>query len=148
MIAVAAAAMAEAETAFPLLVRFYAEEGFNTPAGDLRRNLEAFLFDDNCWVALAWRDGQAVGLATVSTARSTEDGLLAEIQDLYVLPEARGAGVARGLVAAALDWSAGRGCRGVEVVITPEGEASHRLSGFYAKLGFESTGRMIHTRGL
>lgn len=138
--------MADAEPAFALLARFYAEEGFDTPAGNLRRNLEAFLLDEGCWVALARRDGQAVGLATVSTARSTEDGLLAEIQDLYVLPEARGAGVARTLVDAALEWSAGRGCHGVEVVITPEGEASHSLSAFYDKLGFESSGRTIHTR--
>jgi len=148
MVAVTVATMAAADAAFALLASFFEEEGFHTTAADLRRNLEAFLVDESCWVALAWLDGRAVGLATASTARSTEDGLLAEMQDLYVLPEARRAGVARALVDAALDWSRKRGCGGMEVVLTPEGEAAHSLSDFYAKLGFEATGRTIHAHRL
>jgi GNAT superfamily N-acetyltransferase len=131
-----------------LLERFFREEGFGTPPEVLRSNLDAFAADPTCGVLLAWTDGVAVGAATVSTTRSTEDGQIAEIQDLYVLPEHRGSGVARLLVEEATAWALEQGCRSVEVVVTPEAEAAHRLSAFYARLGFDATGRTIHARRL
>ena len=138
----------ELDVAFSLLARFFAEEGFQTAPDDLRRNLRGMLADSSCWVALAWRGQTAMGIGTVSTVRSTEAGFLAEIQDLYVLPEGRRAGVARALVGEAIEWSRAQGCSAVEVVITPEGEASHSLSQLYAKLAFQPTYRTIHSREL
>ena len=77
---------------------------------------------------------------TVTTMLYAEWGRMAVIGDLYVLPEHRGCGIARALVEAAVTWSRGQGCSAVEVVMTPEGEASHRLSRFYKALGFAETG--------
>ena len=56
-----------------------------------------------------------------------EWGRLGEIGDLYVLPEARGNGIARRLVQAAIDWRRARGCSAVEATTTPLGEAAHGL---------------------
>jgi GNAT superfamily N-acetyltransferase len=83
-----------------------------------------------------------VGIVTVTSVLYIEWGL-GEIGDLYVLPEARGNGIARRLVQAAIDWCRARGCSAVEVITTPMGEAAHGLSSFYARLGFAATGRTI-----
>ncbi|MBI4273773.1 MAG: GNAT family N-acetyltransferase, partial [Rhizobiales bacterium] len=61
--------------------------------------------------------------------------------DLFVLPEYRRQGLARRLIDAAVGWSRARGCSGIYVTITPDGETRHRLSQFYRRLNFTSTGR-------
>src|SRR5262249_22070422 len=95
----------QADVALSLLARFFAEEGFDTPPGQLHVNLVGMMQDATCRVTLAWRNGVPIGVATMSMVRSTEFGLISEIQDLYVLPEARLSGVARALVTDALVWS-------------------------------------------
>ncbi len=84
-----------------------------------------------------------MGIVTVTSMLYIEWGRLGEIGDLYVLPEARGNGIARCLVKAAIDWCRARGCSAVEVIMTPVGEAAHGLSNFYSRLGFAATGRTI-----
>ena len=148
MVAVRADVVAHVDAATALLARFFAEEGFASDATRIRANVAAMLADTGCWVAVAWRDGEALGVATVSTRRYVEWGLQAELGDLFVLPTARGLGVARALISAACDWSVGAGCDSIEVVVTPEGERAHGLSRFYGRLGFQSTGRLIYLREL
>ena len=131
------------EEAVALLSRFFEEEDFPTPPARIDLNLRAMLADAACWCALARCEGEAVGVVTVSTMRYVEQGLLGEVGDLYVLPGHRGRGAARLLLAEAMAWCRGRGCSAVCVTITPEGEARHRLSSFYARLGFQATGRTI-----
>ena len=99
--------------------------------------------DDYHWVALALNKGHFVGIVTVTSMVYIEWGRLGEIGDLYVLPEARGNGIARRLVQAAIDWCCARGCSAVEVTMTPVGEAAHGLSNFYSRLGIAATGRTI-----
>ena len=128
--------------AIELLVRFFREEGFATPPSLIEENLERMLADPSCWCALAVRDGTAHAVITVSTVLYVEWGRLGEIGDLYVLPEYRRRGLARRLVEHAKDWCRAQGCTAIAVTITPLGEQRHRLSRFYATLGFEQTGRM------
>jgi GNAT superfamily N-acetyltransferase len=101
------------------------------------------LNDDRCAVLLARTGGRALAVATVSSGVSLEYGYYAEIDDLYVLPSQRGQGLGRQLVEAALDWCRARGCALVLVTVTSEGEAAHRLSRFYDKLGFVDTQRTL-----
>jgi GNAT superfamily N-acetyltransferase len=128
--------------AIALLVRFFREEGFTTPPQLIAGNLERMLSDSSCWCALAIADGTAQAVITVSTVLYIEWGRLGEIGDLYVLPQYRRHGVARLLVERAKDWCRERGCSAVAVTITPIGEQHYRLSRFYARLGFELSGRM------
>jgi len=127
--------------AVDLLVRFFREEGFSTPRDMIARNLQLILADQGCWTAVALEHGKAIGVITVTTMLYVEWGRLAEIGDLYVDPMHRGRGAGRRLVNAAIDWSRQRGCNGVYITLTPEGEARHRLSHFYQRLKFEPTGR-------
>ena len=130
------------DAAVELLVRFFREEGFATPPSRVAENLDRMLADPSCWCALAVEGGAAQAVITVSTVLYVEWGRLGEIGDLYVLPEHRRRGLARRLVEHAKAWCRAQGCSAVSVTITPMGEQRHRLSRFYARLGFEETGRM------
>ena len=134
------------ETAVTLLRRFFEEEGFATPAGEIRSNLTAMVGDDSCWAGLASIDGEPVGVVTVTTMLYAEWGRMGEVGDLYVIPRQRGHGVARALVDTALEWCRQRNCSAVSVVVTPEGDARHKLSALYESLNFRNTGRTIMTR--
>jgi GNAT superfamily N-acetyltransferase len=90
----------------------------------------------------------AVAIVTVTTVLCVEWGRRGEIGDLYVLPEARGQGMERALIAAGVEQCRTCGCSAVSVTITREGERDHALARYYAKSGFVATGRMIVSVGL
>ncbi|HYY78448.1 MAG TPA: GNAT family N-acetyltransferase [Actinomycetes bacterium] len=131
-----------------LLVRFFAEEGFAVPAATIGERVAAFLTEPANAVFLAWRGGRAVGVATVTTRFGIEYGLGGELEDLYVLPGARGAGVAGRLIDAAAGWCRSRGGTQLEVCVTPEGQRAHDLVGFYRRRGFADQGRRLLNRPL
>jgi len=146
---VRAARRSDAAPLARLFRRFYREERFpraavaavpRTLAGVLRRK------DTAAFVAEA--GGTIVGAAAMSTAYGLEVGLYAELEDIYVLPDWRGRGVASALVEACLDWAARRGCHDVEIVLTPHAQGKKCLAAWYAKRGFESSGRVIWYREL
>ncbi|HSQ37215.1 MAG TPA: GNAT family N-acetyltransferase [Acidimicrobiia bacterium] len=139
---------ADAEPLAALLARFFAEEGFAASAAEIRERADIFLAEAANAAFLAFEDGTPAGVATVTTGFGFETGRQAEIEDLYVLPDRRRRGVARGLIDAALVWCRERGYIDVEVVITPEGDARHSLGAWYRGLGFAETGRRILSRRL
>ena len=136
------------ETAFRLLERFFREEGFGTPAQEMRRSLRAMMDASQSAVFLAWDGQQAVGVATVTSSVGIEYGRSAELEDLYVLPELRGGGVASVLIEAVCAWCRERGVSAVLVTVTPEGERAHKLLSYYQRRGFANTGRVILERSL
>jgi aminoglycoside 6'-N-acetyltransferase I len=137
------ATIADAGVALPLIERFFAEEGFHAPPGQMRRQLLGLLGDDESAVFLAWQGEEAVGVATVTTTSGIELGLSAEMEDLYVLPAARGLGVGAALIKRVKGWCRAKGCSLVSVIVTPEGQAAHDLVGYYRRRGFVETGRTI-----
>jgi GNAT superfamily N-acetyltransferase len=134
---------ADFEPTFSLLESFFAEEGFQTAPDQIRTQLGEMLANDESAVFLAWVNDKAVGVATVTTSQGIELGHSAELEDLYVLPEARGCGVGGALIEAVKDWCRPRGCRIISVVVTPEGQAAHNLIDYYRARGFEESGRTI-----
>ena len=122
--------------AVELLAQFFREEEFVTPLQHIAENFDRMIADPSCWSALAVDGETAQAVITVSTVQYVEWGRLGEIGDLYVLPEHRRKGLARRLI------SVRKGCSAVSVTITPAGERRHRLSQFYAGLGFAQSGRM------
>lgn len=140
---IARCAGADAAVAAALLERFFAEEGFGTPPERLRAHLALMLAEPGSAIFLAWEGARAVGVATVTTTIGLEFGRSAELEDLYVLPEARGRGIASALIAAVRGWCAGCGCAVLAVVVTPEGQAERNLLAFYARRGFRASGRAL-----
>lgn len=136
------------DEAFHLLERFFREEGFDTPAASIRSSLRAMLVNPASAVFVARQEGTAVAIATVTTSVGIEYGRSAELEDLYVLSEARGCGIAGAMIEAVCSWCRGEGVTVVLVTVTPEGEANHRLIGYYRRRGFRNTGRLILERTL
>lgn len=129
--------------AVSLLQRFFREEGFDTPDDVIASNAAGMAALDSCALLVAEDGGQAIGVATVSMEFGIEFGWSAEMGDLYVLPEWRGIGLSRQIVAAAETWLRGKGATGYQVTVTPFAEAHHGLGRYYATLGFEGEGRLI-----
>lgn len=132
----------DARAATILLQRFFREEGFETPDGTIAGNLRAMLAMERCAVLLAEETGEALGVATVSMDFGIEYGWSAELGDLYVVPQHRGKGISRALMAAAEDWLRGMGAVGYQVSVTPHG-ADADLRRFYLAQGFADEGRAL-----
>jgi GNAT superfamily N-acetyltransferase len=136
------------ETAFNLLERFFREEGFDTPAEQMRVHLADMLTSEQAAIFLSLRSDEGLGIATVTTSLGLEYGRSAELEDLYVLPQARGHGIASALIESVCDWCRQQGCSVVLVTVTPHGETAHGLMGFYQQRGFVNTRRVLLERSL
>ena len=128
--------------------RFFREEGFEVPPEGLGARVAEYLSREGQAIAVARRGGELVGFGTVNSGFGLEYGWVAELEDLYVVPELRRAGIGRRLVDHLAAWAADRGCAALLVTITPEGERSHGLTEFYARLGFRDLGRRLVERPL
>ena len=129
-----------------LLRRYFAEEGLAVLPSRQRAGLDAFLNDRRCVVFFADREDVAdapVGIVTASWKTSVERLKVAEISDLYVVPAARGAGVAAALVEAVADWARAQGCTALFAAVGPDGELSHGVSGFFTRRGFSDEYRKL-----
>jgi ribosomal protein S18 acetylase RimI-like enzyme len=126
-----------------LLVRFFREEGFDTPPETIRANCRQLVKQESCVLVLAEAGFSAVGVATISLNFGIEFGWLGEMGDLYVLPKFRGRGVARGLIREIERFLKSRNVAGYQVTVTPHARRAHSLQNFYARLGFEAEGREI-----
>jgi GNAT superfamily N-acetyltransferase len=86
------------------------------------------------WVAET--DGRLVGYLIAVTVLSFEHrGLMAEIDELFVVPEARTRGVGRELIASLEQALASRGCVRLQLQL---GVANTGARAFYRRLGFEA----------
>jgi GNAT superfamily N-acetyltransferase len=88
---------------------------------------------------LGFCDGAAAGI--VGAFRR---GGVAELVSMWVAPEARGAGLARALVAAAVAWARASGIASLELWVT-SGNAD--ADAFYERLGFRGTEPIPHPGG-
>ena len=105
--------------------------------GDERRYLKALRRYPNAAVFVAERsDGAIIG--RLSLARDTHPAS-AHVADLglMVAKDARGHGVGRALLEAAVDWARGAGIRKLELHVFPWNEPAIRL---YEQFGFEREG--------
>ena len=118
-----------------LMTEFYAEADFTLPDASATRAFHALLSAPQLGaVWLAEQDGKAVGHVVLTVAFSMEyGGLRGFIDDLYVLPTARGRGTGAALLAAARD---GAIARGVRALCVETGLADHPARGLYARAGY------------
>lgn len=137
------AEVGDVDQLLPLITAFFREEGIETPPEAQRRNLLAMMAAPDSHILLAKVDDQPVAFATATLTRGIEFGLAAEIEDLYVDPEARGGGIARRLMGELLDWCESQGAQEIIVVITSEGMEAIDLPAFYRRFGFHDSGRKL-----
>ncbi|WP_063011629.1 GNAT family N-acetyltransferase [Nocardia kruczakiae] len=119
-----------------------------TPERVLRRNLLSLTESDTARVCVADNDGRLLGFAVTTTSFGLEHGLIAELEDLYVIPAARRHGVGAALIDDSATWARIRGCHHLELVIAPTSRDAARLDGYYRSRGFRDQGRRLLTREL
>jgi GNAT superfamily N-acetyltransferase len=73
----------------------------------------ALLADRKIHARAAWLDGSMSGLAHFLVHGHSHANDLCYLQDLFTVPEARGRGVARGLIGHVTEWARARQCSGV-----------------------------------
>ena len=139
----------EATAVARLMLAFRDHLGLDAPSDDeMRAGVERLLADaDTEFLLAAAGDGDApAGVAQLrfryGVWRAGGDCLL---EDLFVDEAARGAGLGRALVEAALDRARARGCRRVELDANERNDAALRL---YGSFGFSATANQYGGRDL
>jgi len=137
--------IAQADLVFAWVDRLLAElgeEGEDAGQLDSARLLEAWARAGERFQAFVARDeaGATVGVLTlVSSFAIYAQGDYGVINEMFVAPDARSAGVGHALVAAALEFARARGWARVEVT-APESRRWARTQRFYENEGFVFTG--------
>lgn len=118
-----------------LLARQFAELEIPLPAEALAAGVDGALADRRRGSFLVGRlDGATVAVAYLNFQWSLEHGgLSAWLEELFVLPEHRGAGLGRQLLQAACAHAAERGCAAVDLEVE---EAHPRAARLYERAGF------------
>ncbi|MFF0494704.1 GNAT family N-acetyltransferase [Nocardia sp. NPDC004068] len=142
------AADADREAVLELAVAFYREEGFGTGREELGANLGVLLSMSSARVAVAIGDGARVGFCVTTAKFGLEQGWVAELEDLYVMPGWRRRGIAEALIEDSAGWATERGCGELELVIAPQGHDVAGLREYYLRRGFVDGGRRLLGRTL
>jgi GNAT superfamily N-acetyltransferase len=98
------------ETMFRAYLDYY-ETSIEPAAYD--KAWSALLADSKIHGRAAWLDGSMCGLAHFLVHGHSHDDDVCYLQDLFTAPEARGRGVARGLITYVTAWARARHCSGL-----------------------------------
>jgi aminoglycoside 6'-N-acetyltransferase I len=139
---------ADLAAVLPLAVAFYSEDGFGTGEHALRSNLSVLLASPAARVAVVQSEAQLLGFAVTTTSFRLENGLFAELEDLFVVPVARRHGLGRRLIDDSVAWAREQGCQCLELVIAPNGRDVGQLVAYYIARGFRDDGRRLIGRPL
>ncbi len=136
---------ADIAAADALLTAFFAEEGLTPPPDGIKLNLlELLAVPSNAVLLARALDGTPLGVATLTSAYSIEQGRVAELEDLYVVPDMRRNGLGRALVKSAVETARDQlDCQAVAVVVTAHGQRDLGLVDYYLGLGFVDLDRKM-----
>lgn len=136
-LAIEQATAKDASIVLPLLIQFFEEESLNLDYERLSLAITAMLNDSRSAIFVAWSEQAAIGVATVTTtSQGLEFDRYAELEDLYVLPQARQKGIGRALIDRVKQWCSQNDCSVLSVVVTAEDQATRNLISYYEKQGF------------
>jgi GNAT superfamily N-acetyltransferase len=133
--------------AVKLLSAQLAEHDIEVSHADLDRAVAVLIEGSSRGAVLMARDDhRCIGVAALSLMWSLEHaGRVAWLEELYVVPDRRGAGVGNALVERACELAHSLGCRAVDLEIDAGHAAAERL---YARLGFAKLHRTRRVRKL
>ncbi|MGI9603241.1 MAG: GNAT family N-acetyltransferase [Acidimicrobiales bacterium] len=110
------------------------------PAEDSFRRL---ITDADHLVVVGTIDDVAVGYAAVETEVLRDGGELARLDDVFVLPDARGVGVGEVMIDLVLEWAEQRGCIGIDSIALPGNRATKN---FFETHGLVARAIVVHRR--
>jgi len=136
------------EALLPLVEEFYAGPEYDTPQSALRGHLTRVLEDRRSAIFIAEDGERAIGFVAAILSIGLEFGVMADVEDLFVLPGQRGRQVGSRLMVEVLDWCKAQGADEVFLVIAQQGEPARQLERLYLRLGFEPSRRRLMYRPL
>lgn len=92
---------------------------------------------------MASLDSASVGFAAARLQRLVDGSLLADIEALYVLPEARGVGLGEALMDEVLAWATESGAIGVDSIALPGDRVTKN---FFERYGLTARALQVHRR--
>ena len=123
---------------------FYDEDGFTTSDAELDRNFRVLLADrSSARICLALDNGSGIGFALTTCRVVLESGVVAELQDLYVMPAHRRRGIGTLLIDDAIGWAKAQQASSLELVVAPNGRDVSELLSYYGAQGFLDEGRRL-----
>lgn len=126
----------------PLFAQFFKEDGFDVALEHLPTAIAAMLNDSGSAIFVAWSGADVIGVATVTTtSQGLEFDRYAELEDLYVVPEARKIGIGGALIEQVKQWCRQIGCTVLAIVVTSEAQTTRNLIAYYQKHGFHPSYR-------
>jgi GNAT superfamily N-acetyltransferase len=137
---IASATVSDCSESARLLVQQLAEHRVDASAEQLSCVLEKIVADAaRGFVLLAREKGRIVGIAYVATILSAEHcGLVAWLEELYVMPSDRSRGIGTALIAAIIERARKAGIVAIDLEI----DARHsRAESLYRRLGFRPLNR-------
>ena len=99
------------------------------------------LADQDVLVVVGTVDGQPIGYGTVRIELLRDGARLGVIDDLFVLPDARGIGVGETMVDLLIDFCRRRECDGVDAVALPGNRATKN---FFETFGMVARAIVVH----
>jgi len=138
---------ADRDVVLRLLLAQFEEHRIGTPADAVGAGIDHLLGHAEAGrILVAVRDGIVVGVAAVTFTRGLEHGgRSAWLEELYVEPAARNAGIGTVLLGAACDVALAAGAVAVDLEVDADHERAARL---YARAGFRSLPRTRWVRRL
>lgn len=146
-VAIAQAGRGDLDEVLRLVDLQFDEHAIETDRDRLRTAVAAVLDDDGLGVFLLAREsGDAVGLAYMSFVWALEHcGHAAWLEELYVVPEARGRGIGDQLLQTILSCARDRGCAAVDLEVE---HSQKRAENLYRRAGFTAHTRSRWVRSL
>ena len=137
---IASATVSDCRECAWLLVQQLAEHSVEASAEQLSCVLEKIVADAaRGFVLLARENGRIVGIAYVATILSAEHcGLVAWLEELYVMPSHRSRGIGTALIAAIIDRARNAEIVAIDLEIDPR---HSRAESLYRRLGFRPLNR-------
>lgn len=139
------AVVSDVEKLLPVVELFYAHFGFAWDNGKKRRLLQEFIGrPDLGRLWLAQKEGRLVGYASIPFYFALEfDGLVALLDELFVLPELRGQGAGAQMLNAIMEELPKDGIQRLRLEVD---EKHPEAATLYARLGFVRDGRQTWSR--
>ena len=133
-----------------LAVACCAEVGFTTSPNTVANNLRALVTSEAARVTVVAEPTTEalIAFAVTTIGFGLENGLIAELEGLYVAPDHRRAGTGTMLIEDAARWARARDCAQLEVVVATNGRDVEHLHRYYAALAFTDDGRRLRSRNL
>ena len=115
-------------------------EARTRPAADA---LRLTLNDVDQLLVVGTIDAAVVGYAAVHRELLQDDTVLAVVDDIYVLPAARGVGVGEAMLDLCLEWARRRGCIGLDSMVLP---GDRHSKNFFESFGLVARAIIVHRR--